>query len=1491
MASPDSYPGASAPSSSSKSSRFSSFKVFGKFSKEKDSLKPPPPPPPKDPYYMNNRSLVSLQYPQDPIPEAPYSASPHPIGTAYATSGAAMNRPNFQNTPSFASQRPPMNAASSSLSLASSSSLVSSPDIGMSNQQQQQQQQPPPTKSRGSKKAGSIFNFGRKNSKSPSVRSATVDDEMMSLHSNGDDENISTPYNFSHNIHVDEGLKGMPPSWTVSLAKAGFTEDEIAAIYARKQAGTLTPGGDPTSYLHERPRSPAMSIASSAASSSFQRAGTAASSSAGSLGSNVASPVLAHPLPRTTSLPRSQSSDNSLRQTIVGPPARMISPAPSATQQQQTQQQHQFHSRSRNNSSSSTSPLSVSIVAGEGRMRPNVVAVQGDEEATGASVLPEHRRNQSSSSSRQPSRASSLKNRKESPRIQPPPPLASSQQTSPISRPSTPPRRAYFVANNHGSMTQQSPPPAYSAANANSNGIHAPVGPNGYPAEKGGSGLNGAGARGMGHHAQRSTDTSRSGSSKSSQQSPSRSHSTRSPSRHQYSQSSASQQSYGSSSSGSGEEDLRRSTSSAAATTPTNKANKRRSKRVFSGMGGGLNLSLDFGLGADSWSESLMKAIPSASPTQLSFDLDSSDSRRRTPSNASGSTLDREGRSAKDANRDTIKPPPRDYRSVMDRPRPKPPTAVLGAPPRVNVIADDSPVSSASPSTTTFSPTPSVTTFNQPASPLRSPWSFTEGENHLGVEQDERQTFPVSPGLMSDYAASVNSISPRTGLFNEIAGMVGMGLDEEEDYNKEKLSPAVVRSRSGSGSGSGRNGQVEERNHSPAWSEVHSPTLPLSPAVSRAGLHGNGNGVGARGGRGGNRVSAYRIQDRDKMKTTWEAGADEEGDEWTGEDGQIDEEGAEDETLLTIRRDTSNRDSSHSTTSTVSASTVRHMKATTTSVRTAVAKIESAAALSVQGARPKPPSNSTPASRVVPPSAPPSRPPPSQPLADPPISRSKSPVASLKHPASPQDSTFGSEEGSASAGSMSGVSSSEASSRFSGSSVSQLSSTTEDEDEDELVVYYLESHEPGQKVFESHTKLHENHHMITSTSDTFGGVDKEDEVVYGISIAEDEEEDDVLSNNDTISHVTTLSVPPKPTIVISNAPVQPGPITTAMLNSATTPITPAQRYPGWLSEVVKPLEEFIDEQIEPREYYLELQEIAEGESGSVFAARVTDTGNIHKLKLPPLVKARDADDQIRETTTLVAIKCVQIVPSGSTKLDDLRRELVLLRGLNHSNVLTMDALYVDLMEDSLWIRMELMERSLADVVELVESGLVLQERTIARFTSDIAEALQFLRSHNIAHRDVRSDNLLLDSKGFLKLTDFSNALKLPKDSPTAFEPVGVLYWQAPEVRAGPYDALKVDVWSMGATVWEMAQARPPFADSDQPPSNRWPPLDKPQLFSPAFREFLRLCSEPAATRPSPSELLKNQFVQNCCGRPVIVQLLQQCMSIEQTMQANEDNDS
>lgn len=180
--------------------------------------------------------------------------------------------------------------------------------------------------------------------------------------------------------------------------------------------------------------------------------------------------------------------------------------------------------------------------------------------------------------------------------------------------------------------------------------------------------------------------------------------------------------------------------------------------------------------------------------------------------------------------------------------------------------------------------------------------------------------------------------------------------------------------------------------------------------------------------------------------------------------------------------------------------------------------------------------------------------------------------------------------------------------------------------------------------------------------------------------------------------------------------------------------SPAQRYPGWVSSVLSEvgLLTFVDEKVEPRDYFEGLMEVAEGESGFVYQARVVRT--------VPGAKLTKRGPQLG---SVVAIKAVPILPSGSSKLEDLKREVEVMRrvfeddkptamssppsavsrhpaGMAH--VLIMEAMYVDLQEDCLWIRMELMERSLADVVALVEQGHLesIDEKVAARFASDVS---------------------------------------------------------------------------------------------------------------------------------------------------------------------------
>lgn len=78
--------------------------------------------------------------------------------------------------------------------------------------------------------------------------------------------------------------------------------------------------------------------------------------------------------------------------------------------------------------------------------------------------------------------------------------------------------------------------------------------------------------------------------------------------------------------------------------------------------------------------------------------------------------------------------------------------------------------------------------------------------------------------------------------------------------------------------------------------------------------------------------------------------------------------------------------------------------------------------------------------------------------------------------------------------------------------------------------------------------------------------------------------------------------------------------------------------------------------------------------------------------------------------------------------------------------------------------------------------------------------------------------------------------------------------------SGLYDPLKVDVWSAGATAWELAVGEPPFSSGGAPPSGySLPALPKDVKVSSAFEAFLAMCARPPNQRAGLEELLEVGF--------------------------------
>lgn len=104
-------------------------------------------------------------------------------------------------------------------------------------------------------------------------------------------------------------------------------------------------------------------------------------------------------------------------------------------------------------------------------------------------------------------------------------------------------------------------------------------------------------------------------------------------------------------------------------------------------------------------------------------------------------------------------------------------------------------------------------------------------------------------------------------------------------------------------------------------------------------------------------------------------------------------------------------------------------------------------------------------------------------------------------------------------------------------------------------------------------------------------------------------------------------------------------------------------------------------------------------------------------------------------------------------------------------------------------------------------------QTTQFYVAEIVLALEYLHAYGIVYRDLKPENLLLDARGHIKLTDFGFAKLL--DGNKTWTLCGTPEYLAPEIILGKGHGMAVDWWALGILVFEMLAGYPPFyADSN-----------------------------------------------------------------------------
>ncbi|EXJ77782.1 STE/STE11/CDC15 protein kinase [Capronia epimyces CBS 606.96] len=231
------------------------------------------------------------------------------------------------------------------------------------------------------------------------------------------------------------------------------------------------------------------------------------------------------------------------------------------------------------------------------------------------------------------------------------------------------------------------------------------------------------------------------------------------------------------------------------------------------------------------------------------------------------------------------------------------------------------------------------------------------------------------------------------------------------------------------------------------------------------------------------------------------------------------------------------------------------------------------------------------------------------------------------------------------------------------------------------------------------------------------------------------------------------------------------------------------------------------------------------------------------------------------TGETVAVKQIKLADLPKSELRVIMLEIDLLKNLDHPNIVKYHG-FVKTPE------------TLNIILEYCENGSLhsisknfgrFPENLVALYMSQVLQGLVYLHEQGVIHRDIKGANILTTKQGLVKLADFGVASRTTGLHESSV--VGTPYWMAPEVIELTGATTASDIWSLGCTVIELLDGKPPYHTLQPMPAlfrivnDDHPPL--PQGASPGVLDFLMQCFQKDPNlRVSARKLLKHPWIVN-----------------------------
>eukprot|EP00698_Gefionella_okellyi_P017914 TRINITY_DN5316_c0_g1_i1.p1 TRINITY_DN5316_c0_g1~~TRINITY_DN5316_c0_g1_i1.p1 ORF type:complete len:372 (-),score=78.76 TRINITY_DN5316_c0_g1_i1:186-1301(-) len=194
---------------------------------------------------------------------------------------------------------------------------------------------------------------------------------------------------------------------------------------------------------------------------------------------------------------------------------------------------------------------------------------------------------------------------------------------------------------------------------------------------------------------------------------------------------------------------------------------------------------------------------------------------------------------------------------------------------------------------------------------------------------------------------------------------------------------------------------------------------------------------------------------------------------------------------------------------------------------------------------------------------------------------------------------------------------------------------------------------------------------------------------------------------------------------------------------------------------------------------------------------------------------------VEDTTDHVhyAMKCInckelnkkhRFSRSTNTPQDKLKREIAIMKKLDHPNIVNLLQVIDDATNQMLYLVMELVDGGVA-MVSTTEQVEPLSEDLARKYIRDAIRGIHYIHTQGIIHNDIKPENMLVTNGGLVKISDFGVSHIFDGDDDTIQRTEGTIAFHAPEMCTGqPFRGKPIDVWALGCTLYHFVQGALPF---------------------------------------------------------------------------------